>query len=282
MLTAERVSDLERVLGRDSTKVEAPFQCPKCKREVVLHKGNRRIHHFAHKPPITCSWGAGETEAHRTACLGIFDALRVAPGVTDVVLEKDFGSSVADVFAMIRGAPVAIEVQRSKLSASEISRRTANYHALGIAVLWVLLPRDELRTDKFSAKEFEKWCHAAYYGRVYYWTEGEVLQPVHFDEYQLWVESTSWYADGAEQSAGGYSKRSKRWVTPRMGVPVLISRSFEWKRRRDPWTSKSLVIPACTLWADIQPAWWESKKKQESPSALPRPPAGPTAVRRLP
>lgn len=264
MLTAERVSNMERVIGRDSAKNESPFQCPKCKREVVLRKGNRKIHHFAHKPPITCNWGAGETEAHRTTCLAIYDALRLAAGVEGVALEKDFGSCVADVFAVIRGERVAVEVQRSKISAHEIARRTVNYHALNIAVLWVLLPREELSTDKLSAKEFEKWCHAAWYGRAYYWIAGEVLQPVHFDEYLRWVEATSWYADGMEQSAGGYSLRSKRWVTPRPGTPVRISQDFERRCRRDAWTSKHMVIPACTLWMDRLPPWWETRKGPES------------------
>ena len=50
MLTALRTSDNEKVLARSSAKPDAPFMCPACRREVVLHKGLIRIPHFATRP----------------------------------------------------------------------------------------------------------------------------------------------------------------------------------------------------------------------------------------
>jgi competence protein CoiA len=124
MLTAKRHPNLPEVLARDAQKSEAPFTCPKCLTEVVLHKGNIKVHHFQHKPPVYCSRGEGESEQHRVAKLAIYDALQKEPNVTDLELEKDFGTSVADVFACISNVRVALEIQRSNLSANEISRRT--------------------------------------------------------------------------------------------------------------------------------------------------------------
>ena len=43
MLTALRQSDQVKVLARKSEKLHVPFRCPKCKREVVLHKGTLKI-----------------------------------------------------------------------------------------------------------------------------------------------------------------------------------------------------------------------------------------------
>ena len=44
MLTALRVPGREKVLARDSAKRDAPFVCPSCGRELVLHQGAIRIH----------------------------------------------------------------------------------------------------------------------------------------------------------------------------------------------------------------------------------------------
>ena len=135
MLTALRQSDSAKVLARASEKSEAPFLCPRCRRELVLRKGRIKVHHFAHKPPVTCALGKGETEQHLKAKLEIFDALRTEPNVSELELEKDLGMSVADVYARISGVPVAVEIQRSELSVNDIVARTKNYHRLGIAVL---------------------------------------------------------------------------------------------------------------------------------------------------
>lgn len=102
------------------------------------------------------------------AKLGIYDALLGHSNVTRLELEKDFGISIADVFACISNTPVAIEIQRSNLSVNEIIRRTENYCRLGIAVLWIALYSPDLHRDKYSPNALGKWCHTAYFGRVYY------------------------------------------------------------------------------------------------------------------
>ena len=257
MLTALRHSDQVKVLARQSEKTDAPFACPTCTREVVLHKGNIRAHHFKHKPPVTCARGQGETEQHLRAKLGIYDALALEPNVVDLELEKDFGISVADVYATISGAPVAVEIQRSKLSVADICARTANYYRLGIAVLWVGLPKGDLSREKYSPSAWERWCHAAYFGRVYYWESGQVLRTVHFGAHRIYVQPTSWYESGGnERSAGGYERISKRYKTPHAGVPVLLSRSFRPVRKKA-WAGGTVAVPECSLYADIQPQWWK-------------------------
>ena len=257
MLTALRHCDQAKVLARQSEKIHAPFTCPTCKREVVLHKGNIRAHHFKHKPPVTCARGQGETEQHLRAKLGIHDALAVEPNIVGLELEKDFGISVADVFAKISGTPIAIEIQRSKLSVADIRARTSNYHKLGIAVLWVGLPDANLSRKQYSPSAWERWCHAAYFGRVYYWESGQVLRAVHFGAHHTYVESRSWYESGGhEQSAGGYERISKRYKTPHPGVPVLVSRSFQ-PIRKKAWAGGTVAVPECLLYVDTQPKWWK-------------------------
>lgn len=255
MLTALRQSDSAKVLARNSEKPEAPFLCPRCRRELVLRKGRIKVHHFAHKPPVTCALGKGETEQHLRAKLGLYDALRSEPNVTDLELEKDFETSVADIYARISGVPVAVEIQRSALSVNDIVARTRNYHRLGIAVLWAGLPNPDLATSKYSPRAWEKWCHAAYFGRVYFWESGQVFKVVHFGPYQIHVASRSWFEGGEERSAGGHDRTSRRWRTPRPGVPCLLSRSFR-MNRRTPWSGGTVTVPECTLYGDMQPKWW--------------------------
>jgi competence protein CoiA len=166
MLTALRQSDQTKVLARDSEKFESPFLCPRCNRVLVIRKGRIKAHHFSHKPPVTCSLGIGETEQHLQAKLAIYDALAQETNVSDLELEKDFGISVADVFALISGVKVAIETQRSALTVNDITTRTSNYHLLGIAVLWIGLQKPDIHSAQYSPRAWEKWVHAAYFGRV--------------------------------------------------------------------------------------------------------------------
>jgi competence protein CoiA len=257
MLTAKRHPASNPVLARDVQKSDAPFSCPSCGEEVILHKGNIKIHHFQHKPPVTCSRGDGESQLHYSIKLAIYDSLKLEPNVTDVELEKDFGTSTADVFARIDGVPVAIEVQRSKLSVQSITARTANYHSLSIAVLWVALPTSDLSTNKYSPSAWEKWVHAANYGRVYYWQAGQTLRPVHFGEHKLYVESSSWFESGGEQrSAGGYHRSSKRYRTPAFARDVEISKAFRLNQRSAPYAQGTIVVPPCRLYLDSQAKWW--------------------------
>ena len=256
MLTALRSADNAKLLARAASKAEAPFVCPACHREVVLHKGLIRVHHFAHKARVTCRLGVGETEDHLLTKLSLFDALRAEPNVQDVELEKRFGTCVADVYAVISGVPVAIEIQRSALAVGEITARTAAYHRLGIAVLWIGIPNGDLGLSRYSPAAWERWCHAAYFGRVYYWAGGQTLRPVHYAPLALRVAESSWRKNGQVFSGGGYDRRSKRWRAPQAGKPVLVSDGFR-KICRTGWASGSVQIPECTLFIDEQPRWWE-------------------------
>lgn len=259
MLTAKRTATLPAVFARDSEKADGPFMCPGCSAEVILHKGNIKIHHFKHKPPMTCARGEGESLHHLIAKLAIYDALMKEHNVSGLALEKDFGVSVADVFAVISGVPVALEIQRSSLSTAEIARRTVNYRQLGIAVLWIALHKPELLGDKYNPNAWEKWCHAAYFGRAYYWVGGQSLLPVHFGEYMLHVKSTEWYESGGEhKSAGGYDRSSKRYRKPNPGTVVLISQSFS-ATDKAPYEQGTVNVPACRLYVDRLGAWWKKR-----------------------
>ncbi|MDY0270585.1 competence protein CoiA [Trichloromonas sp.] len=257
MLCGIRCSDERKVFARESTKEESPFVCPRCKNELVIRKGNIKIHHFAHKPPFNCSHGEGETEAHRRCKESIYNNLKSKTNVTHVDVEADLGSLVADIYAVINGAPVAIEVQKSNISVNEITRRTTEYHKAGISVLWLALFNDRLNNERYSPGAWEKWCHAVYFGRVYYWLGESTVLPVHFSEYHLYVEESTWFESGGyEQSAGGYYKTSKRYKTPVPGNEVDIATHFSPSTKNE-WQGGTVYIPSCRIYLDKQRAWWK-------------------------
>lgn len=257
MLCGKRDMDNKKVFAAESIKTDGPFSCLGCGVALVLKKGNIKIHHFAHKPPYTCARGEGETEEHRRCKQAIYFELLNQDNVSKVELEYDLGTAIADVYAVIDGVHVAIEIQRSNLSVNEIVRRTKEYTRLKVNVLWVALHNSRLLQDKFSPSAWEKWCHAAYYGRVYYWTEGIKLTPYHFGDYKLHVPSSTFFEPGGnEVSYGGYDKYSKRYRTPIKGPVVDIAKSFNSQFKKS-WSGGSIIIPDCKLYIDIKKAWWK-------------------------
>ena len=261
MLCALRTTDKAKLNARETSKAESPFSCPKCGAEVYIRKGHIKIHHFAHKPLVICPYGLGESETHRQAKSAIYERLAQHPKVTHCELEYDLGVVVPDIYAVIQSTPVAIEVQISNLSLSEIMRRTQHYRQLDIAVLWLPVFDTTLQGERYAPRAWEKWLHVTYFGRVYYWLADLTVLPVHFDEYRLSVEGSSWYdEDGEEQSGGGYTKPSKRWRTPIFGVSADIASTFRsgW---RNAWQGGVFSVPECILYYDIQPQWWKKKSR---------------------
>jgi len=257
MLTAVRLADGRKVLANTSQRWQAPFACGCCGEEAVLAKGPIVVHHFRHKPEFKeCAQERGESPAHRDCKMAIYEALRSCSAAADVELEKKLGANIADVFAMIRGQPVAIEVQRSRLDIETITARTQSYHRQGCFVLWLGLLTDAHCFNEYAPANWERWCHALYGGRVYYWVSEDVVQPVHFEGCKLNVPAVSWpAASGREYSAGGYSKFSKRLRNPLHGTRVQIRDGFS-GRVRQAWSGGTVDIPRCSLFVDKQRPWW--------------------------
>lgn len=257
MLCAIRKIDSVKVFARRSTKLESPFFCPECEREVSLRKGNIKAHHFAHKPPSTCEHGKGESDAHRKCKEEIYNLLLASEYVTDVDIERNFGTVISDVYCKVNNVPVAIEIQKSNLTVNKIIERTVRYKELGIHVLWLALFNDKLAGDKYKPKAWEKWCHAAYYGRVYYWVGGLTIAPVHFGEYKTYVEVSSWYESGGHEcSAGGYYKTLKSAKSPRLGKHVELDIDFGPRKKRT-WSGGTVYVPDCLIYSDKQNPWWK-------------------------
>ena len=193
MLSAKRKSDGQIATAYLESKANAPFVCLQCNEKVILKTGRGRVNHFAHANPIACKFVTGESETHRQCKMEICEALQKEAGVQNAALERSFETVRPDVSEYINGVPVDIEVQISSLSLETIQQRTIDYARLGIYVLWLLQWMPALNAKRYTSRLWEKWIHAAYFGRIYYWIEGLKVVSYHFEPNFKAVPKSSWY-----------------------------------------------------------------------------------------
>lgn len=247
MLSARRKSDGRIVTAYLESKANGPFACLQCTDPVILKTGRGRVNHFAHSNPIACKFAEGESDRHRRCKLEIYEALQRTPGVRDPALEHALGEVRPDVSATINGVPVAIEVQISSLSVDSITRRTIEYARKGIYVLWLLQWTPKLDAPRYTPRLWEKWIHAAYFGRAFYWIEGLTVVSYSFQSHFTTVPKSSWYSEkGKKMSAGGYSRRSKRYRTAVRGQIFNLATDFVPKERYW-WEGNGLKVPDAKL-----------------------------------
>ena len=250
MLSARRKSDGQIVNAYFENKRNAPFFCVDCGDEVILKTGRRTVNHFAHANPIACKFAEGESEAHRRCKIEIFLALQKAPGVRNAALERPLGTNRPDVSAYINGVPFAIEVQISSLSIETIIARTIEYARKGIYVLWLLPWTPKLDGRRYAPQLWEKWIHAAYFGRVYYWLRGLEVVSYRFEPSHRTVPKKTWYAeDGKKMTAGGYSRRLKHQRTAVRGETLNLATDFGPKQRYW-WEGNGVKVPDAKLYID--------------------------------
>ncbi len=234
MLCAKRKLDGQIVTAYMESKTNAPFICPECGDEVVLKTGTEKVNYFAHKNPRVCRYDANESEAHRQCKFQIYQALLREPNVEKAAMERPLGSNRPDVSACINGTPVAIEIQISSLSEETIKFRM---------LLWT----PDLTDARYTPRLWEKWIHAAYFGRVYYWIEGLTVACYNFEPSLKSVPKKTWYSEkGNKMTAGGYSRRSKRHRTAIRGETLNLVKDFA-PKDRDWWEGNGITIPFAKL-----------------------------------
>jgi competence protein CoiA len=238
------------ILAHLAQKPDGPFHCPDCGVPVVLKRSRVRTDHFAHTRSELCAYSAGESDDHRRCKFEIYQTLLKHPGVESVLLEQPLGSARPDVSAAINGVPVAIEIQISNLSMETIMRRTQEYATKGIYVLWLLQWTPYLDGPRYSPRLWEKWIHAAYFGRVYYWVKGLTVIPYHFEPHLKHVPARIWFTKtGQKVKVGGYGQRSKRYRSPVRRRPLNLVRDFG-PRDRDWWQDSGFSVPSAKLFME--------------------------------
>lgn len=219
------------VLAIHVTWEDGPFMCPDCQGQVVHKQGSIREPHFAHAPDAVCKHASpGESEMHRQAKQEIADALVHRSGVSEVQLERPLGEVRPDVSFCYQGTLVALEIQISTLSPEEIEWRTLAYTRQNIAVLWT--PPGSLKQfeERYAPQAWERYLHTLYFGKVYYWHKGLLLQPLRFQPYMI------------PPSRHFNERRSKRFVTlEQLQWASILDLTVVW---RNAWKT----FPRAKLW----------------------------------
>ncbi|MGV3772118.1 MAG: competence protein CoiA [Verrucomicrobiales bacterium] len=250
MLFACRKSDGHTVEASLEFKRNGPFLCLNCHEAVILKTGANKVNHFAHINPLLCSYNRGESQEHRRCKTEISQALRHQLGVENVTLELPMGLVRPDVFAVIKGVPVAIEVQISSLSIERIMERTIAYHQKGIYVLWLLPWNSKLEANRYAPKPWEKWLHAAYFGRVYYWVKGLEILPYCFEPVLKSIPAQTWYSKrGTVLKSKGFTRRLKKVRTPIPGKVLHLVNDFA-PRLRYWWEGEGVKVPDARLFME--------------------------------
>lgn len=269
MLTAYDRNGENRIAGR-TERVDGPFFCKACRAEVILRKGNVVVHHFAHRPPAACAYGAGETQMHLRAKLAIFEAACAAPGVTGAGLEERFSmdglTRIPDISFTKDGCRVAVEVQRKDLTRETLFSRTRALSLLGFSVVWVLPDMSVLRLhdDKDAgeacrARELFDAMQEQNYGVLYVWSgAGDTVVPVHLGKLRRYVEAKDYInGDGEECWADTYYKTLPSMRKAYIGQAVSITQRFHPEGRR-----AHRDIPESRLWRDwLGAAWWKDAER---------------------
>ncbi len=252
---------------QNGTRVEADvaergqaFNCPGCRQAVILKRGKIVTAHFAHKPPVSCILALGETPFHLLAKKVLqqsFSERGFAAYVEWEVLSV-VGDRRADV--LVQGLhpryPVAFEIQHQSIDQSMIEHRTQAYMAANIPVIWLGLLKPEVLREatptpagflvpRYSVRPWEKWVHAFGFKTIWFLDpHARELWQGTMKEHRIEVPVSTWYeADGEEQSAGGYTRSSKRWRELHLSGPVPLSEIRVRVAYRKPWSVPAMSLP---------------------------------------
>jgi len=279
MLVADAHSQI-RIPAWMANRGMAPFFCPECRKEVTLHQGRIRVHHYKHKPPVDCPYGLGESDLHWRAKRGIYDALCKESTVRNVYLEHRIEGTRPDVYFEQGGARIAIEVQKTGQTLDQIDFRTRRYTEIGINVLWVM-PDNEPKwiPDEDGpicrTQVWQDYLHTMYFGRIYFWQHDAVVRPAHLGKFYRdvpagnWVEDyedqigeelseTNWYQEnyeGADYGGGRRLVKTYKRVSW-LGRNLDIANDFRPSSRKHRLCPR-YSVPACNIWVDNNKKWWK-------------------------
>jgi competence CoiA-like predicted nuclease len=135
----------------------------------------------------------------------------------------------------------------SDIAISTIQRRVEASTERGIALLWVLPYHDGLRQDAlYQTTQWERYLHALYRRKLYYWMHSETLQPVTYHDVTTTGEDYQWYENQLEWVLAGQPQRSKtrKWIElhPLVKITDLVPVLFP------AWDNETMRLPAAKLW----------------------------------
>lgn len=256
--------------ANDAKKSDGPFYCPDTCEELIIRKCLDKRDHFAYRGRLSSVYGSGESKLHYDCKTEICNELQKAfpEGNWKVERpipenkEKKIGRLVPDISGRINGKPIVIEVQASSLTLPKILKRVNGYNARNVSILWIIPLKEVLGTENFRPRQYERYLHSMYYGKVFYWLKGNgsLVQPIHFDNSDRWIEESHWFEeDGTERSEGGYYKTYRTIVKPNYGKQVDIKDFICYEREEFTPENEDKSVPKCLIFKDRLDNWWKEK-----------------------
>lgn len=273
--TALKKRNNQRVHAEVANKKDGPFYCPTCLSEAIVRKCTEKIDHFAHKARASKTISGKDQELHDYCKNSICEYLQMKfpngrfqverPTKIDKVKGWD-KQIIPDISGIIKGIPLAVEVQKSPYTLPKIIAKTKEYFKRKISVLWIVPLKKPLGEEPFRPRLYEKYLHMMYYGRVYYWHQDThpYLLPVHYSPTCRYIEPAYWYEDGHLMEAGGFYLTYKTLKLPKYGKNVLIDTDFFSHERSYflPLNHRK-KIPKSNIYMDRLDTWWDVDEKQD-------------------
>lgn len=268
----------KKVFPSQVTKLDGPFHCGKCLSDCVHRRCVEKIDHFAHKARLSPVVEPKDIRLHRDCQKEICEELKhefpdgkwECERVIPEKKQKGTPTLVPDISGRINGVPVVIEVQASSMSVPKIVKRAAAYHKLGVAILWIVPLKRPFGDEIFRPRLYERYFHSIYFGRTYYWMQGDGIEvtPIHYGIAERWIDSREWYdSEGDPCSGGGYSKPYRIIKTPQYEPTkrrIKISDDFSQTLRQEfrPWNERK-TVPELTTWQDKLQVWWSVEQQED-------------------
>lgn len=204
MLTAYHPQSSGQVLAAEQSSSNGPFFCSACGGELLIRKGLKRIHHFAHLPEKVCRY-KGESQLHLRIKKQIYFSLleELGTNVKDVFLEKMIDTIRPDVLVEGFKKNIGIEIQVTPLTPAELIRRTVAYYERKIHVLWVLpfsvqrfFAADDGEFQPVRLKAFELMLYYMNYKSLIFWDDTEKLSEgfIRVEFGDIWQKPSSFYS----------------------------------------------------------------------------------------
>ena len=236
------------ITAKDVSKDDGPFLCLQCAAPLQLKKGTIKAHHSAHLIDAGCRRGYGEGETHRQLKEAICATLTSSPQVSDLQQERrELKQVYPDISFLFSGKGwIAVEVQVTPISVGTICRRVRTYTEQGIALLWVLPCNEALiGGERYRPTRWERYLHALYRGKLFYWSPEQRLQPVSYRDLTTAGEPFTWYQDKREWIAAGQPRKSKIYkrlhLHPQVGVLDLVAVTYP------TWQAGRFFLPEARL-----------------------------------
>ena len=195
---------------------------------------------------------------HRKVKEQVAHALQTTPGVTNVEIEWRFGPVQADVSFCLGGNRGAVEIQLSDKTRAEIDYRTQCYHELGVYVIWVLHEERTLcEGSGLGISDWEEYLHALYFGVVYHWAGGQLLQPLCLERRR---NPNRWNSEKKRDRWDSHSYEQIRtlWFLDQMRITDLSPKV------RRPGQFGHYTLPAAHLWCLPWETLKEAHQKQHT------------------